>query len=95
MSVEQDDWGWLRQWQRAVRDSKLDGTTKLVLYGLATFEYEYESGSRSFPSQEALAKGSRVGQSTVRRALREGEKAGFIEVIDGRPRVLARSDEAS
>ena len=80
MSVEQDDWGWLQQWQRAVFESQdLSATAKLVMYGLAVHA-DVDHGNCCSPSQEWLAKGSKKSVKTIQRAIKEGKKAGFIEV---------------
>ena len=89
MSVEQEDWEWLRQWQRAVASSPLESETKFVLLALAT--YAHEGGDSYPPSQERLAQDCGVGLSTIRRALRQAHKRGFIEMTDSGPRIVARS----
>ena len=78
MSVEQNDWGWLQQWLRAVFESQeLSATAKLVMYGLAVHA-DVDGGSCD-PSQATLAKGSSKSERVVRRALKEAEAAGFIK----------------
>jgi hypothetical protein len=64
-------------WQRAVRDSDLDGTALKVLLVLST--YMNQQG-RAFPSKDTLAAKARVSKRTVDEAINRGERAGLLVV---------------
>lgn len=63
-------------WQRAVRDSaSLGATAKLVGLTLSTW---MDARGVCYPSEATIARAVGRSESTVRRALRELERAGFL-----------------
>jgi hypothetical protein len=66
-------------WTRAVRDSDLAPTVKLV--GLIWGTYMNGDG-RAYPSVTTIAARAGVGRRTVQRALRDLEGAGLLEPVN-------------
>lgn len=78
MGCEQKSGGFRFKWERALRESQeLSAMAKLVMYTLAS--YADMDGGSCFPGQKRLAKECRKSVSTIGRALKEAEGAGFIE----------------
>ena len=76
MSVDEYDWAFRCEWQRAVRDAKLSLSTRAVLLTLASY---VDMDLRSCcPSQKTLANDCNCSLSTIKRAIKEAKKAGFI-----------------
>jgi hypothetical protein len=65
------------QWQEAVSRSKLDGTTKLVLFALSM--YSDQHGKSCWPTQEQIACGASCSDRCVRKHLDAAEEAGWIK----------------
>jgi hypothetical protein len=64
-------------WRKAIRESDLDSTARLIAYTLSTW---LNGKGRAYPSREEIAAGAGVGVTTVDRALRRLEEAGFLDV---------------
>jgi hypothetical protein len=64
-------------WRKAIRESTLDASTKVVLYTLSTY---LNGEGVAYPSREELAAGASVSITTLDRAVRRAEAAGFVDV---------------
>jgi DNA-binding transcriptional ArsR family regulator len=89
----------VRPWERAVRNSPLFRTAKLLAFGLGTY---MDGDGLAFPSRRTLAEACSISDRAVDHALSELEQEGFLHVErdrrGGRSRVnryLARVPETA
>ncbi len=68
-------------WRSAIASSDLSPTTTLVAYGLSL--HMNERGGSAWPALTTIAQETRLGLSTVRRAVRDLESRGWLRVRMG------------
>jgi hypothetical protein len=67
-------------WRKAVRESDLPSTTKLVALTLSDY-MDNETLGNAFPGNEWLARGTGLNEKTVREHLKVLKRAGFLDQV--------------
>jgi len=65
------------EWRKALRESRVDSTAKLIGFVLDTYADRY---GHCFPSRQTIANGASCDVRTVDQALRRLESRGFVRV---------------